>query len=179
MSIRTTDLFGLYARMSGTSLAAPHVAGALALLLSAFPGLPPDRQAAALESRSSRPRRGGPGQHYGYGRLDALAAYDWLLGTAGPDFSVTATPALGDHAGGRVGIVLGLGRRRERLLRRRLAGALRPVQLAGGLDLRSAGRFRGLRQLGALDHDCVDSGSPGRIRSTSPRQPERRHITPW
>jgi subtilisin family serine protease len=93
VSIRSSDLFGLYARMSGTSLAAPHVSGALALLLSAFPGLLPDRQEAALEGGAVDLGALGADDTFGFGRLDALAAYQWLQGSPSPpDFTVAATP---------------------------------------------------------------------------------------
>jgi subtilisin family serine protease len=91
VAVHTTDLYGLYTDVSGTSLAAPHVAGALALLLSAVPDLPADRQAAALEGGAVDLGPGGPDNDYGYGRLDVLAAYQWLLGT--PDFTVAASPS--------------------------------------------------------------------------------------
>ena len=55
VDVWTSDLFGFYASFSGTSLAAPHVTGALALLLGAKPGA--IRSPAA--GRGDR-QRGGP-----------------------------------------------------------------------------------------------------------------------
>jgi subtilisin family serine protease len=75
VGVRTTDLYGLYAEETGTSLAAPHVAGSLALLLGAFPGLSADRQEAALEGAAVDLGPAGADNDYGFGRLDALAAY--------------------------------------------------------------------------------------------------------
>ena len=86
VGIRTTDLFGGYATDTGTSVAAPHVAGGLALLLNAHPGLSADQQANALESGAVDLGLSGVDDSFGYGRLDAQAAYQWLAGT--PDFSV-------------------------------------------------------------------------------------------
>ncbi|MEU4291678.1 S8 family serine peptidase [Kribbella sp. NPDC026596] len=89
--IRTTDLYGGYLDVSGTSLAAPHVAGALALLLQASPGLSADRQQAALQSGAVDLGPTGADNDYGSGRLDVVASYNWLQST--PDFSVAVTPA--------------------------------------------------------------------------------------
>ncbi|WP_456826541.1 S8 family serine peptidase [Cellulomonas sp. P5_E12] len=90
VGIRTTDLYGLYLTAEGTSLAAPHVAGALALLLTAFPDLTADRQEIALETGAADLGRLGLDDDTGYGRLDIAAAYRWLATT--PDFTVAASP---------------------------------------------------------------------------------------
>ncbi|MFD3402044.1 S8 family serine peptidase [Kribbella sp. NPDC058693] len=89
--IRTTDLYGGYLDVSGTSLAAPHVAGALALLLQASPGLSADRQQSALQVGAMDLGPPGADNDYGYGRLDVLASYNWLRST--PDFGVVVSPA--------------------------------------------------------------------------------------
>jgi len=98
VGIHTTDLYGLYADPTGTSVAAPHVAGALALLLQAFPGMSADRQAAALENSAADLGAVGVDNSYGYGRLDALAAYQWLNTT--PDFTSSVSPSSASTAAG-------------------------------------------------------------------------------
>ena len=98
VGIHTTDLYGLYADRTGTSVAAPHVAGALALLLQAFPGMSADRQAAALENSAVDLGPAGADNSYGRGRLDALAAYQWL-GTT-PDFTLSVSPSSASTAAG-------------------------------------------------------------------------------
>ena len=90
VGIYTTDLYGLYVSDSGTSVAAPHVAGALALLLGAFPQLSAEQQEAALTSTAVDLGASGVDGGFGYGRLDVPAAYQWLATT--PDFSLTASP---------------------------------------------------------------------------------------
>jgi len=77
---------GGYSSASGTSLAAPHVAGAAALLWSASPALRPRIEATeTILSRSSRPlfstqcgdpANTVPNNVYGWGRLDVLSAWE-------------------------------------------------------------------------------------------------------
>ena len=76
--INTTDLYGSYYAASGTSLSAPHVAGGLALLLSAYPNLAVADQERALINSAVDLGVAGPDDVYGYGRLDLLAAFNWL-----------------------------------------------------------------------------------------------------
>ncbi len=92
-SIYSSLAGGGYGYKSGTSMAAPHVAGAVALLWSAFPSLRwnIDATESLLES-SAQPLTtsqacGGdgstqvPNNVYGWGLLDVKAAYDayWLI----------------------------------------------------------------------------------------------------
>jgi subtilisin family serine protease len=91
VDITTTDLYGGYTVQSGTSLAAPHVAGALALLMSAFPDLSADAQGSALAAGAHDLGPAGADNDFGAGRLDVLGSYDWL--NAQPDFALAASPS--------------------------------------------------------------------------------------
>ena len=76
MAIRSTDLFNTYVSFSGTSFAAPHASGAIALLKSAIAGL--SAQDAETALKSSVVSASGPDNSYGYGRLDVGKAYAYL-----------------------------------------------------------------------------------------------------
>ncbi len=97
--VRSSVPGGGYANFSGTSMAGPHIAGIVALVLSASPGLVdnPDAIEPALTSsavpRTSAQTCGGvpgseiPNNTYGWGRADALAA----LTATGADVAVSQT----------------------------------------------------------------------------------------
>jgi hypothetical protein len=98
VAIYTTDSFfdgasyAYYYTVSGTSLAAPHAAGTLALLLSAFPNLTAAEQRAALLNSITDLGAAGPDNTFGAGRIDVLAAYI-SLASATPTATATAPPA--------------------------------------------------------------------------------------
>lgn len=100
--IRSSVRDGSYASFSGTSMAGPHVAGLVALLISANPRLAGmiDRLENIIEQTAARKTTnegcGGdtpiavPNNTYGWGRIDALAAVlDALAPTAVNDTTVT------------------------------------------------------------------------------------------
>ena len=71
-----------YRHLSGTSFAAPHVAGAMALLLSAIPTLTVSELEKALKQSAFDLGASGPDNNYGYGLIDAWAAYSLALNPA-------------------------------------------------------------------------------------------------
>ncbi len=79
VNIRVADPPEFYTNESGTSMAAPHVSGALALLLSAYPDLSVAEQEEALLQGAIDLGPPGPDNDYGQGRLDVYRAYEWLM----------------------------------------------------------------------------------------------------
>jgi len=62
------------ATRSGTSFAAPHVAGALALILSANSGMTAAQAVAVLEETAVDLGSKGPDREYGYGLINVAGA---------------------------------------------------------------------------------------------------------
>ncbi len=90
--VLTLDRYGLTQMSNGTSIAAPHVAGALALLLGADPDLTPDLQAALLTGTAVDLGAAGADDTYGSGRLDVAAAYA-AVPQPSPDYVLEVSPA--------------------------------------------------------------------------------------
>jgi serine protease AprX len=99
-SIRSCVPGGGYNIKTGTSMAAPHVAGAVALLWSADPALKNQitateqllNEAAFHIDSTDCSSSGWPNNTYGYGRLDVKAAVDAALATI--QYGVTITPTV-------------------------------------------------------------------------------------
>ena len=76
---------------SGTSMAAPHIAGVAALILSAWPAYTPDQVEAALENTAVDLGPAGRDDLFGHGRVNAAAAVGFPPVPGAPT-GVTATP---------------------------------------------------------------------------------------
>lgn len=87
-----------YAWLSGTSQAAPHVAGLAALLLSLTPSLTPDQLQTIITGTAVDVQAPGWDEFSGHGRIDVLAAIDAVqpppppTPTSTPTATATATP---------------------------------------------------------------------------------------
>jgi len=96
VNVKTSGLLGSYPYESGTSLASPHVAGGLALLLSAYPNLDAGMQEQALINTAVDLGASGPDDVFGYGRIDLVSALTWAstapTSTPEPTFTPTYTP---------------------------------------------------------------------------------------
>jgi len=103
VGIRTADLsFGglaLYAAATGTSYAAPHVAGAMALLAGAFPAATFVEIEAALTLGARDLGMAGADNGYGHGLVDVAAAYNLLLAGTGSPPIIVSTPPTGATEG--------------------------------------------------------------------------------
>jgi bacillopeptidase F len=86
VNVKAADLtyggvfLGSYTYVSGTSIAAPHVAGAMALLIGGNPELPVSDFESALQQTARDLGEPGADNDYGYGLIDVAAAEEWLAG---------------------------------------------------------------------------------------------------
>lgn len=83
-----------YAVVSGTSYAAPHAAGTMALLLNAFPVASVADLEAALTQSAQDLGVPGADNSYGHGLINALAAYDNLHARLGDPPAITSSPTV-------------------------------------------------------------------------------------
>jgi bacillopeptidase F len=87
VNVQTADvsLAGVpqYQSFSGTSYAAPHLAGAAALLYAAAPGLTVGALEEALRASAKDVGPPGPDDASGYGLVDVCAAYAAVKGLQG------------------------------------------------------------------------------------------------
>ena len=95
VSVLTSDLYGSWYSVSGTSIAAPHVSGLLALLLGAHPGTTGSQVEAALVQTAHDLGISGPDSDFGNGLVDGPGAHGALATAppppptaAGDDFTV-------------------------------------------------------------------------------------------
>ena len=93
-----------YASLDGTSMATPHVAGVAALVWSQYPAATNDDIRAALTATAEDLGPAGRDNAYGYGLIQAKAAYDYLDspqpdcsadGTCNPECAAGADPDCG------------------------------------------------------------------------------------
>ncbi len=92
VNVWTTDLGGLYSYWTGTSIAAPSVSGAIALLSSSMPGSDFVPESALLGTAVDI-GAAGPDNVFGRGRIDVAAASIALGGTP-PSTTTTTTTTL-------------------------------------------------------------------------------------
>lgn len=99
VNILSTDFTGNgYSYKSGTSMASPHVAGVVALMTAAAPGITPGQIEIALTGSTTDLGTPGRDNYFGYGLVDALRAVrsaKALTGTPAPAVRTSAAPRVG------------------------------------------------------------------------------------
>lgn len=88
VSVRSSVTGSTYEAFDGTSMAAPHVAGAVVLLRDAFPDLSGIQIKTALYNSAKDLGTAGEDNAYGMGIIDLQAAYNYLINEG----NVPATP---------------------------------------------------------------------------------------
>jgi subtilisin family serine protease len=85
---------GGWATMSGTSMAAPHVAAAVALLRQAAPNMTVDQVVATLKATADDLGPAGPDNQFGAGMVDVFSAVKSVLGAPPTTGLVKAPPSI-------------------------------------------------------------------------------------
>ncbi len=95
---------GGYANMDGTSMACPHVTGAVALCLQKNPTLDYATLYNILLDNADEPSGGGPypNNNYGWGRLNCYAALNAVPVGSAPIISLNRTAVVGGNGNGRL-----------------------------------------------------------------------------
>ncbi|MBJ7451545.1 MAG: S8 family serine peptidase [Blastococcus sp.] len=93
VNIASTYPGNRYVGMNGTSMASPHVAGVVALMVAAAPAITPDQVEQALTSSATDLGVPGRDDYFGSGQVDALNAVRAARALAGPPAPVVRTPS--------------------------------------------------------------------------------------
>jgi len=102
VGIKSCLLGGGYQNMDGTSMACPHVAGTVCLMLSKNPNLTPYDVDSILEITAVDRGPAGKDNDFGAGRIDAYAAVDYVTGSGGPSIRLQSTQVI-DSTGNKNG----------------------------------------------------------------------------
>ncbi len=89
-----------YTQMSGTSMATPHTAGTVALMLSKNPNLSPAVVDSILEMTAVDLGSSGKDMDHGAGRIDALVAVNYVTGSGRPDLGMESVTVIDPPPGG-------------------------------------------------------------------------------
>jgi len=93
-AVKSCAIGGGYTEMDGTSMATPHVAGTVCLMLSKNPDLLPDEVDSILEVTAVDLGATGKDNDFGAGRIDALAAVNYVGVPTGPVLKLISTQVI-------------------------------------------------------------------------------------